>query len=221
MITDDSVDGVSVDTKLCRQLCGTLSLRTSSSDIKHLGFCKFGCVDLFTSAVTAFCNLIFMVGLARSKEEMVRINTVTNIALVENLQSFRNLALMKLPRKAMGKHSFGLVEGQVVGHLSISIFGKVTSPKPTVWAFRCVSPEPNLPRKRLSLCHQLITAVKRTAFLPRLSGLEFAPAKGTLEVIHSILVTVFQRGVRSIRSLLTLSPYSTPNPNESSLLCPT
>jgi hypothetical protein len=117
---------------------------------------KFAIPPLLALTKASLTKAILHVVGSCSKEKMLRINAERYIALMANLNPFRNRPEMKFPRKAMGPLSMWRAMPRT--ELTIAIFQACTRPKPAALRFSSMFQEHLLRRHTPCSCAAQITA---------------------------------------------------------------
>lgn len=206
----NSIHGVSVHSELHCQSSWAFALSHSSTSLLNLLRSQLARVNLRPFTMPVLGNHISSVVCGGSKEQVRRVNAVTNIALVENTKALRNGAEVNDPRESVSRVPFYRGPVGVVQKMAITVRLNDTCPQPAGVSLFDVSPKTLNQRHSLSLAQKLVAALQRAALLLRSYGVELLSAEGTLELRHSKpSLSMFQglAGVlASVSRLLNLQP---------------
>lgn len=134
-----------------KSLLGHITKRVSDSNLTYQVFRKLMERELFPFRLASFLKLVVVVVALRAKKEVLRIHARWVIALVKNMKSFWNWAVVDLPGNSMGviksSHPF-----HTLFQTSVTTM-KLSDPQPAVSSCFHFVPEPidDFVRKRYGL----------------------------------------------------------------------
>lgn len=185
---DNAVDRVSVYPIFLRQVYLPRTVRGLFSDFKHLFSGKLASAcHSFSLRVTTLCDCIKSVVVMGSKEKVIGIYARWVVAPVADTHSFWNWPIVNLPRNSVGADSFHfpMLSVWVKIHRAVSLGVFASNKNPASISLLGVFQKPLFEWNLLTFPHQLVSALKRTAFLLVFFGVEKLPAVGTLESNHT------------------------------------